>query len=432
MIPPEIVKYRRTVRRNQTILIVDQFDKKNKGERCVCVAGIVAEYNPFHSGHAWQIAQIRRILGRETGIVCVMSGHWVQRGECAITDKWNRTRMALRGGADLVLELPTPWAAAAAGDFARGAIFLLTAAGVVDTLCFGSETGDLALMRSIARYLDSERFQTDLRPFLDRGLPYAACRARAVEGRFGAQAADCLARPNCNLGIEYLRFLPDAITPLALPRIGAEHNHVLPDGPFASGSALRAMLRAGRDADANRCLPAPWDSPVASMRRCERAVLAHLRRMSREDFHALPDSGGGLADRLYSAVHHAASLGQLYALAKTRRYAHARIRRAVLWAFLGPEPRDTPPYLRVLGIGARGRAILRQMHTCATVPVITRPAHFKRQGAAVRTLFEREVQWTDLFALCCPEIHPCGWEWTENPMMEENDEYTRNQTGSNH
>ena len=118
------------------------------------VAGIIAEYNPFHRGHAWQIDETRRALGADTAVVCAMSGHWVQRGECAVTDKWTRAAMALRGGADLILELPTPWACASAETFARGGVGVLAAAGVVDTLSFGSESGDLEGLRRAAACLD--------------------------------------------------------------------------------------------------------------------------------------------------------------------------------------------------------------------------------------------------------------------------------------
>ena len=117
----------------------------------MATAGIVAEYNPFHRGHAWHIARTRRTLGADTAVICVMSGHWVQRGECALTDKWSRAALALSGGADLVLELPTPWAMASAEAFARGAVGLLAATGVVDVLSFGSETGELAPLRAAER-----------------------------------------------------------------------------------------------------------------------------------------------------------------------------------------------------------------------------------------------------------------------------------------
>ena len=117
------------------------------------IVGIIAEYNPFHLGHARQIAETRRALG-DCAVVCAMSGHWVQRGECALTDKWSRAALALSGGADLVLELPTPWAMASAESFARGAVGLLAATGVVDVLSFGSETGELAPLRAAAAALD--------------------------------------------------------------------------------------------------------------------------------------------------------------------------------------------------------------------------------------------------------------------------------------
>ena len=125
----------------------------------MATAGIVAEYNPFHRGHAWHIARTRRTLGADTAVICVMSGHWVQRGECALTDKWSRAALALSGGADLVLELPTPWAMASAEAFARGAVGLLAATGVVDVLSFGSETGELAPLRAAAAALDGLDYQ---------------------------------------------------------------------------------------------------------------------------------------------------------------------------------------------------------------------------------------------------------------------------------
>ena len=114
------------------------------------IAGITAEYNPFHTGHAYQVSALREQLGRDAAVAAVMSGNWVQQGRPAVTDKWTRARMALNGGADLILELPTVWAAASAESFARGAVELLCRCGVIDTLCFGSETGELAPLLAAA------------------------------------------------------------------------------------------------------------------------------------------------------------------------------------------------------------------------------------------------------------------------------------------
>ena len=382
-------------------------------------AGIVAEYNPFHRGHAYHIAQTRRRLGEETGIVCVMSGHWVQRGECALTDKWSRAALALAGGADLVLELPTPWAMASAETFARGAVGLLAATGVVDTLSFGSEGGDVGALRRAAACLDSPEYRLALRRGLEEGRPFAPCRHEAVEQLLGPEGAACLARPNDNLGVEYLRACPPGMGAVAVPRVGAAHDGA-PQGGDASASALRELLRAGREGEAAPYLTAPWQGQAASLECCERGVLARLRTMGEADFAALPDSGAaeGLPRRLCRAARAARSLEEFCTLAKTKRYAHARLRRLAAGAFLGLTPAPPAPlYLRVLGLNSRGRDLLRQMGERASLPVITKPAHAHRLPPDARALFEAEGRYTDLFALCFPRPLPCGLEWIRGPVV---------------
>ena len=368
--------------------------------------GIVAEYNPFHAGHAHHIARTRRLVG-DCAVVCAMSGHFVQRGECAVLDKWTRARSALEGGADLVLELPTVWAASSAEAFARGAVGLLAATGVVTHLSFGSECGDVDALREVAACLDGEAYQAGLRRFLDAGMPFAACRQGVVRAVLGGEPAQLLSRPNNNLGIEYIRALNalgGAIRPVTVPRAGAGHDggdH--PDYP--SASFVRGELLSGR-------LPA--DNP-ACLEYGGRWVLARLRAMDEGDFAALPDCGEGLSHRLYRAVRQGVTLDGVYALAKTKRYAHARIRRAVLWGALGLRQSDrpaAPAYLRVLGASERGRELLREMKGRAALPVLTKPAH----GRGL-PLLELEARCTDLYQLCRRTPGPCGLEWTTNPVM---------------
>ena len=382
-------------------------------------AGIVAEYNPFHRGHAWHIAETRRRLGGEAPVVCVMSGHWVQRGECALADKWLRAALALDRGADLVVELPTPWAMASAESFARGAVSLLAATGVVDVLSFGSETGELAPLEEAAAALDAPEYPEKLRAALGRGLSFPAARQEAA-------GAACLSAPNNNLGVEYLRSLRalgSTIRPLTVPRQGAGH-----DGPaaggFASASELRRLLRAGRGEEAAPYLTAPWSGELADMQHIERAVLARLRTMGEGDWAALPDGGGaeGLPSRLAKAAREAVSLEDFYARAKTRRYPHARLRRLALAAFLGlraAERPAAPPYVRVLGLGGRGRALLRRMKDTCPLPVIVKPAQARELDGPARTLFESEARYTDLYGLCFPAPRPCGAEWIHSPVVGE-------------
>lgn len=366
--------------------------------------GIVAEYNPFHSGHRYHIEETRRRLGEDCAVVAVMSGNFVQRGDCAVTDKWARARMALEGGADLVLELPTVWASSSAERFAFGAVSILKAAGV-QVLSFGSESGDSERLGKLAELLDAEEFRGALRKHLDGGLPFAVCRQRAAEDLIGAEAAACLGNPNDNLGVEYLKaarrlgFHPEVI---AVPRVGAGHDGG--DHPeYPSASYVRRQILDGE---------IPMENP-ASLRYNERGVLSLLRNMEQKEFEMLPDSGEGLAVRLWEAVRKADTLEQLYDLTKTKRYAHARIRRMVLWAYLGLKESDcpdTPPYLRVLGANRRGRAVLRDIPEDTVV--ITKPSH----GKGI-PLMELEARCTDQYALCRKQIVNCGAEWNTSPVI---------------
>ena len=270
------------------------------------IAGIVAEYNPFHTGHAYQIACTRAQLGEDCAIAAVMSGHWVQGGRPAIADKWTRTKLALLGGADLVLELPTVWAVSSAETFARGAVELLAAAQVVDVLSFGSECGDADKLQRAAACLNSPEYETGLRRLVEGGTPFAAARQGAVNGLLGPELAGLLSTPNNNLGVEYIRSLDklkSKIRPMTIRREGAPHDSLLrgTERPqFCSATQLRAYLEREDWAALEPYLPegglevlrAGWNS-FPTLRRAERGLLARLRTMTAEDWSHIPDSGAG-------------------------------------------------------------------------------------------------------------------------------------------
>ena len=394
------------------------------------IAGITAEYNPFHTGHAYQISALKAQLGPDTSVVAVMSGSWVQQGRPAVTDKWTRARMALNGGADLILELPTVWAAASAESFARGAVELLCRCGVIDTLCFGSETGELVPLLAAAECLDSPDYPEQLRKAMEGGASFAAARQAAVEALIGPAGA-ALASPNNNLGVEYLRALRSLhsnIKPVTIRREGAAHNSLDRTGEgFRSATQLRQHLARGEWEAVQPYVPAGnldilQSAPLADPRLGERAVLACLRKMTAEDWARLPDAGAGegLPQRLERAGRQCQSLDDFFTLAKTRRYAMARLRRMALWAFLGLTAADVPaepPYLRVLGFNARGREVLKQMKTTAQLPNLTKPAHARELDGPGRRLFELEAQCTDLYGLFLPQLPPPGQEWTRGPII---------------
>ena len=394
------------------------------------IAGITAEYNPFHTGHAYQISALKAQLGPDTSVVAVMSGSWVQQGRPAVTDTWTRARMALNGGADLILELPTVWAAASAESFARGAVELLCRCGVIDTLCFGSETGELAPLLAAAECLDSPDYPEQLRKALEGGASFAAARQAAVEALIGPAGA-ALASPNNNLGVEYLRALRSLhsnIKPVTIRREGAAHNSLDRTGEgFRSATQLRQHLARGEWEAVRPYVPAGnldilQSAPLADPRLGERAVLACLRKMTAEDWARLPDAGAGegLPQRLERAGRQCQSLDDFFTQAKTRRYAMARLRRMALWAFLGLTAADVPaepPYLRVLGFNARGREVLKRMKTTAQLPILTKPAHARELDGPGRRLFELEAQCTDLYGLFLPQLPPPGQEWTRGPII---------------
>ena len=408
--------------------------------------GIVAEYNPFHTGHALQLARTRELLGADLPAVAVMSGSWVQQADCAIADKWTRARLALMGGVDLVLELPTVWAVSSAESFARGAVSILNAAGVVDVLSFGSESGDIGQLRRVAACLDGGEYPALLKEQLDRGLSFPAARQRAAEGLLGTDAA-VLSRPNNTLGIEYLRALHalgSPIRPVTVKREGAGHNEAAvfagdttreetnrlfwQHNPTLSATAIRGYLTEGEWERMAPYLPqgglellresAP-ELPVLA--RLERAILARVRTMSAEDWGRLPDAGAaeGLPNRLERAGRTCTSMAEFFDLAKTKRYTHSRLRRLVLWAFLGLTAADVPgapPYLRVLGFSARGQELLKEMKKQAALPILTKPAQAKDLPEPGRRLFQLEIRCTDLYDLCRTTPRPAGEEWTRSPV----------------
>jgi len=388
--------------------------------------GVVAEYDPFHSGHAYHLSETRRLLGENVPAVCVMSGSWTQRGSCALTDKWTRTALALRGGADLVLELPVVWATASAEGFAQGAVSLLKATGVVDAISFGSESGQLDDLRRVAKCLEGEAYQAALREELNSGISFAEARQRAALRIIGKRA-EHLRGANDNLAVEYLRAAGEELPAVAVPRKGVTHDSDSPSESLASASLIRTLARQGDWAGVVQWTPAGTaealqQAGIADIKYAERAFLARLRTMRPEDFAALPDSGAaaGLPERLAKAAEQAGSLEQFYALAKTRCYTHARIRRLALHAYLNLTAQTIPPcpaYLRVLGFNTRGQELLKEMKEKAALPVLTKPAHIKELGTEPQRQFQQECKATGLYALCFLHPAPCNLDYTTNPVI---------------
>lgn len=398
------------------------------------IAGIIAEYDPLHAGHLYQISRVRDLLGADTPVVCAMSGNFVQRGGFAIVRKHVRAEAAVRSGADLVLELPLMWAISSAEGFGLGGAEVLARTGIVTHLAFGSECADAERLKRAAQALGAPEFPDLLRKELAAGDSFAAARQRAVEKIADTGMAGVLGSPNNILGVEYCKALArlgSGIAPLAILRKGPAHNGGT-EGMLASASAIRELLARGSREDAlARMAPAMREgylreeaagrAPVR-LETCERAILARLRSMTATEFQALDSGNEGLGNRFYAAVRESTGLTELLDAVKTKRYAYSRVRRMALWAYLRLSPAEIPgeiPYLRVLAANETGRALLGKMRKCASAPVLTKPADVRKLGPAAQDLFAREARATDLYTLAYPNLSAAGGgaEWRINPIM---------------
>lgn len=396
--------------------------------------GIIAEYNPFHNGHLRQLRACRQ--RGASHIAVVMGGNFMQRGEPALLEKSARAQAALRCGADLVLELPLPYACATAERFAFGAVASLDALGAVDALCFGSETGDLSLLEAAARALESQEFSGYAAPFLKKGMTFAAARQAAVEKLAGPAPAAVLSRPNDLLAVEYLRQLcrlHSGMRPEAILRTGAGHDSPFPaeEGEnLASASYIRGLLRTGCWDRAAGFVP---EESLAVLRdafakglyarpeRLEPLLLYRLRSMTAEEYTRLPDLSEGLENRILSAARQGTGLEDILSRIKTKRYPLARLRRILLTALLqipADMATEPPPYLRVLAMNKRGEEILSRAGKRCRVPVSGSLARLEKSSPQAARYAALEARSTDVYRLLTETPAPCGTDYTFSIIKE--------------
>lgn len=393
------------------------------------IYGIIAEFNPFHNGHKYLLDKAKE--SSDSAAVVVMSGNFTQRGEPAILEKHQRAKAALMCGADLVIELPVAFSVSGAQTFARGGVKLLSSLGSVNTLLFGSESGDTSRLSKTAEILNDSQVHNEIYELVKTGVTFAAAREGAVRNIYGDDCADVLKYPNDNLAVEYicaLNALRSKIKPEAVRRKGVLHDALQTDGGFASASFIREKIMNGGSAEG--LLPAVSYEILkenlekgfapADYKKLDIAVLAFLRKATREDFINVPDVSEGIENRILSGARNARTLNEAFDNAKTKRYTHARIRRIVLCAFLGLRKTDTAsgmPYLRVLGFSQKGRGILHEAKKTAALPIVMRACDIQSLDETAKRAFYLESTATDIFNLALPEIRPCGTEMTENPVI---------------
>lgn len=361
--------------------------------------GIVAEYNPFHNGHLYHIAKARQLT--QQPVIVVMSGSFMQRGEPAILSKWQRAKLAVQGGADLVIELPCAFALRSAQFFASAAVQLLAATGCCSALCCGAETAT-ADFAELAHRANNSEVQQRLRTLLKNGASYASAACEAL----GSNAM--LTSPNDILALEYTKALPGTdITPLYVQRQDAGYNSATITGGCASATAIRQALARG-NASWQQAVPPYVRTALSGAGYDERLlwqlIAYRLRLLSPAQIAARCEASEGLENLLKQAAS-CTSLAEAAALCTHKRYTTSRARRLLMQILLD-KPRSIwqqagPAYLRVLAFNGTGRQLLKQMKHSSTLPVITKLGKnaAQGQGAAFAAQLELDIAATDVWSL---------------------------------
>ena len=386
------------------------------------LAGIIAEYDPFHNGHAWQLQQAKALGAQRVAVA--MSCGLTQRGALPLLPESVRVQAALTCGADLVFALPAPYACSGAECFARAGVQLLAAAGC-DALVFGAETPDAALLMEAARVLSGAEYRTALKARLAAGArSFAAARQAAVEAVCpGTGLAALLDKPNNNLAVEYCKAILElgaSLVPIPLPRQGAGHGQALTEtgGQFASASALRTLWQSGGADAAAPYVPAEvlplyreafaagrYTDPAAAQR-CQLALL-RSRCAGTAPFAQVRGISEGLEHRLEAAVRSSTTHAELLDSLTTVRYPRARMRRLAMDAALGYSADafpTLPPYLHLLGAQKDALPLLK----AAALPVSHSLARLAEQNAPCRAVVDAQLRACDFGALCRKKPEPMG------------------------
>ena len=391
--------------------------------------GIICEYNPFHSGHAYQIEQIRK-QNADAVIVCLMSGHATQRGELAIADRYSRAAMAISGGANVVLELPYPYSAASAAYFAGAGVAILDALGV-NELSFGCECTDVVLLHRAASLTRTKEFWDCIRDRQKDGEGSAAAYFAELQARLSDTDYCFLA--NDILALEYMRAIlaiESDMKPMPIHREGSDYRAQETEvGKHPSATAMRALLLQNNN-DALLFTPnssrnvlesaISEDLAPADMKRTDTAILSFVRLQDPKAMAQIAEMQGGLSHRLHDAAMRACSVEEMLMLASSKSYPTARLRRAILYAMTGVTTADlaTPPaYVSLLAADAAGRELLRHWKGNTPIPVVTKSADAFGISQVASRQASLSLALDALFALTLPRVRPADFFVKQSPGM---------------
>ncbi|MCM1225905.1 MAG: nucleotidyltransferase family protein [Clostridium sp.] len=371
------------------------------------ITGIICEYNPMHNGHIYHIKRTRE--NGATHIIAVMSGNFVQRGETAVMSKHFRASLALGGGADLVVEIPVVYSLASAEFYAGGAVGILDSLGCCDELSFGSECGDIDMLKKAADAVNKLPID-DIAEKMKLGMPYPAAAAELIREIYGSKLYDIIASPNNILAAEYIKALGKSnsdIKPFTVKRSGAAHDSDNISNNTASASYIRKCMSENMDFIKlvphhvyNGYKKCRIDGKLSDMKNLERIILYKLRTSSADDLKKIPDVGQGLEHRLKQASD-SHTVNELLERVKNKRYTMARLKRILLNMLIGTtadDQRTPPPYAHILAMNERGCEILAKCRNSG-IPVFTSLSKLSEQIGQAKRIAHLEGMASDIYGL---------------------------------
>ena len=408
------------------------------------VIGVVAEYNPFHNGHYYHLQATKEITGAEY-CVAVISGNFTQRGDTSIVNKWAKAYMAICGGADLVIELPTVYSISSAENFASGAVKILDNLKVVNAISFGAEANDFATLNNIANvlYEEPKAYTNILSHELKKGISYPAARENALMMYLNdiKRYANTLSSPNNILAIEYLKALKiqkSKLEPIMIKRKKVYYNDNKIVDDFASATAIRKLLQDGEYANLRKVIPrssytiigqeSRKGGMVLSLAKYEKEIIYALRKMTVEEIADLPDVSEGLQFAIKNAANEANNLKDLIPNIKSKRYTQTRIQRILLYALLGIDKklmensRKVVPYVRVLGFTQKGKSLLSEIsRRNPKLNIITSLKKYMNQNQnknkVLAEMLEKDIFATDVYTLGYIGDSKANLDFTNNMII---------------
>lgn len=399
------------------------------------ITGIITEYNPFHNGHLYHLTEAKKATSSD-GVICIMSGNFVQRGGPAIIDKWKRTEMALENGVDLVLELPTFYAVSSAEIFAKGAISILNSLKIVDSLYFGSECGDVDILYKIAKILttNNDSFTSILKSNLKEGISFAKAREKSlISFSKDDSIKEVISSSNNILGIEYIKALileQSNIKPYTLKREGSQYNDTALDSVFSSATSIRKALLDNINSLDNlkNVMPSASlkilkdslnDGYMFSFDEYLYKYLRYKISTNCVNFNNLYEISEGLDKKILKEIIDSTSYNDLILRIKSKRYTYTKISRLLTQIFIGFDNFNIDKntisqynYGRILGFNSKGREILSLIKKTSSIPLITKvPKHPNNP------LLELDILSTKAYSILNPSLNPSS-DYLKGPIIK--------------